>query len=73
MEKIVGVTTKENTKGEVTHVTINVKKHKDKIQALTEIGLMPKTPFMERWEKGLSIEEARAHTLAFIKTLPWKK
>ena len=73
MAAIAGITTKKNTKGQVTHVTIDVKKHQDKIQALTDIGVLQKTPFMERWEKGNTIEEAKEHTLNMLRNLPWKK
>ena len=73
MAKIAGITTKKNTKGQVTHVTIDVKKHKDKIPMLTEIGVLPKTDFQKQWEDGLTVEEARQQSINFLKSLPWKK
>ena len=73
MAAIAGITTKKNTKGQVTHVTIDVKKHQDKIQALTEIGVLQKTPFQIECEAGHSIEYAKQHTLNMLRNLPWKK
>ena len=77
MAQVAGITTKKNTKGEITHVTINVKKHKEKIPILTEMGLMPKSKFMKEWEAAIadgakSPEEFKKEMYKFIDEL-WAK
>ena len=72
MAKIAGITTKKNTKGQVTPVTIDVKKHKDKIPMLTEIGVLPKTDFQNQWDDAMSVDEFRERIHTFINNLPWK-
>ena len=74
MAQLAGIVTKKNTKGEITHVTVDIKKHKEKfLPIFTEMGVIKKTKFQERCETAMTIEEARAKSIAFIKTLPWKK
>ena len=73
MAAIAGIKTKKNLKGQVTHVTIDVKKHQDKIQALTEIGVLPKTKFQERCEGAMTLEELRTSMYKFINDYGWKK
>jgi hypothetical protein len=73
MARIAGVTTKKDAGGNITHVTINVKKHKQAIPVLKEMGLMEKTRFEKECEDAITIEEARSHTHEFIRNLPWKK
>jgi len=73
MAQIAGITTKKNIRGEVTHVTIDIKKHKDKIPMLTEIGVLQKTKFQERCEGAHTVEEARVLSKEYFKNLPWKK
>jgi hypothetical protein len=72
MAAIAGVTTKKNIKGQLTHVTIDVRKHKQVIPMFNELGLVPKTDFQKRCEAGVSIEEARQHSLKHIRSI-WKK
>lgn len=53
MPRIAGVTTEKNAKGEITYVTINVKKHKETIMPfLEQIGVVEKGKFMQEFEKG---------------------
>jgi hypothetical protein len=73
MPQVAGVTTKKNVKGEITHVTINVKKHKDIITpVLEEIGVLTKMTFEERFKKAHSVEEAKQMTLNHLRKI-WKK
>jgi hypothetical protein len=69
MAAIAGVTTKKNVKGQLTHVTVDVRKHKEVIPMFNEIGLLPKTDFQIRCEQGVSIEEAREQSHKFIAEL----
>jgi hypothetical protein len=55
MPQVAGITTKKNTKGELTHVTINVKKHKEKITPiLEELGVVKKSTFKQEWDDALA-------------------
>jgi hypothetical protein len=73
MPRIAGVATQKNTKGEITHVTIDVKKHKEFVEPmLAQLGVKEKTKFEKDWERGISIEEARKRSLNFIDKM-WKK
>ena len=74
MPRIAGVVEKKNIKGELTYVTIDVKKHRDAISPFLEkLGITTKTQFQKDREGGLTIEEARALSLAHLKTLKWRK
>ena len=74
MAQVAGITTNKNTKGELTHVTIDVKKHKDAIAPLLEqLGITTKTQFQIDRERGITIEEARALSIPHLKSLNWKK
>lgn len=72
MSAISGITTKKNARGQITHVTVDVRKHKEVIPMFNEIGLIPKTKFQEQWEKGTPIEEAFDEIKTHIKSL-WQK
>jgi hypothetical protein len=72
MAAIAGISTKKNIKGELTHITVDVRKHKEVIPMFNEIGLLPKSDFQKRCEEGVSIEEARKQSLKFIDEL-WNK
>ena len=71
MAKIAGVTTKKDAGGNITHVTINVKKHKQAIPVLKEMGLMEKTRFEKECEDAITLEEFRDSMKNFITEL-WK-
>jgi hypothetical protein len=73
MAAITGVTTKKNALGQITHVTVDVRKHKEVIPMFNEIGLMPKTKFQLECEKGFTVEETRQEILAHVRSFPWKK
>ncbi len=70
-----GIETFTIKKGEITHIKIDVNKHKDIIPYLTQQGLIVEDDFDKEWNDptNLTIEEARANTLAYIDTLPLKK
>jgi hypothetical protein len=59
MPRIAGVTTQKDTKGNITHVTINLKKHRAAVPALQQLGLMEKDQFDIDFENGMTIEESR--------------
>jgi len=73
MPRIAGVATQKNTKGEITHLTIDVKMHKDIVAPLLEqLGAKPKSKFEEDWERGITLEEFRKNLHKRTKEL-WKK
>jgi hypothetical protein len=73
MPRIAGVANQKNTKGEITHLTIDVKKRKEPVAPmLAQLGGKEKTKFEKDWERGISIEEARKRSLHFIDKM-WKK
>ena len=73
MARIAGIATTKNTRGELTSVTFNVKKHPQVIPLLMELGVVSKTAFEKECENALTVDEARAQTVGFVKSLPWKK
>lgn len=73
MARIAGIATKKNTKGEITHVTINVKKHRDVVTPmLYELGVLEKTEFQQECERAISLEDFRGKMHSRINKL-WKK
>ncbi len=71
MPRIAGVATHKNTKGEITHLTVDVKKHKDLVAPLLE-QLGVKSKFEQDWERGITLEEFRKNLHKRTKEL-WKK
>jgi hypothetical protein len=73
MPRIAGVATQKNTKGEITHITIDVNKHKEFVAPLlAQLGVKEKTKFEKDWERGITPEELRQNLHKRIKEL-WKK
>ncbi len=72
MAAIVGITTKKNTRQQITHITVYARKHKEVIPMFNEIGLLPKTKFQKQCEKGTPIEGAFDEVKTHIKSL-WRK
>ena len=73
MAEIAGITTQKNLAGKITHVTIDVKQHEDKITPLLyELGVLEKTAFQLECENGITPEELREHLLKTVHGL-WKK
>lgn len=74
MPHIAGVTTQKDARGNVTHVTINLKKHKEVLPLLQQMGVIEKSELqkMLESEEWVTIEESRAKAYAKIKEL-WKK
>jgi hypothetical protein len=73
MPRIAGVVSQKDTKGNITHVTINLKKHRAAVPTLKELGLIEKTQFEIDCENGIPLEEARRRLHEHIDSLPWKK
>ena len=72
MPRIAGVAAQKNTKGEITHLTIDVKKHKEFVAPiLAQLGVKEKTQFEKDWERGITPEELRQNLHKRIKEL-WR-
>lgn len=73
MPQVAGVKTKKNLKGEVTHVTFDISKHKETITPiLNQLGVIPKTDFQKRCDNAVSVEEARKISINHLREI-WKK
>jgi hypothetical protein len=72
MARIAGVTTQKDTRGNITHVTINTKKHPEAVGKLKELGLMEKTQFEKDFENAITLEQLR-EDLHKHKSKSWKK
>lgn len=74
MPNIAGVTTKKDFRGNITHVTISLKKHKEIIlPVLEQLGVIKKSQFDIDFESGITVEEFRQAGHDFVKSLPWQK
>jgi hypothetical protein len=73
MARIAGVTTKKDTRGTITHVSINAKKHPDAIVKLKEMGLIEKSPLQKEVEENpanfMTVEEMEKRLLQKIDAL----
>jgi hypothetical protein len=72
MAAVAGITTKKNIKGQITHVTVDVKKHSAMIPMFNELGLLPKTKFQKERENGITVNELKDSLLEQIDEL-WSK
>ena len=70
-----GIETFTNKKGEITHIKIDVNKHKDIIPYLTQQGLIVEDDFDKEWNDptNMTVEEFKVQMLAHIEKYPWKK
>jgi hypothetical protein len=73
MSRIAGIVTEKNAKGEITYVTINVKKHKAAIMPFLEnVGVVEKTKFMQEFDKAISVKKGFGFIKKHIEDT-WKK
>lgn len=67
MPRIAGITTQKDARGNITHVTFNIKKHEAVITpVLQQLGVLEKSSFMKEFEAGVSIEDSRKRAHAKI-------
>ena len=68
-----GVDAKINEKGEITHLTLDVKKHKNIVAPLLEqLALSEKEQFEAKWKTGISPEQMKENLHKRIEKL-WAK
>jgi hypothetical protein len=73
MIDIEGIETQTNKKGEITHLTIDVEKHRDFVAPLLDqLEQIRVSKFNQDWKRGVSVEDARKQTHEFIREM-WKK
>ena len=73
MPRITGTATKKNTRGEITHVTTDVKKHRALITPmLYKLGVMEKTTFQLESESAIPLEDFRKKMHKRVKAA-WQK
>jgi rubrerythrin len=78
MARILGITTKKDTKGNITKVIIDVNKHREIIAPLlAQLTLTENETFEKEWaeakSKSSSIEDVFGRLEAKIKSLEWQK
>jgi hypothetical protein len=73
MSRIAGVTTKKDSRGTITHVSINAKKHPDAIVKLKEMGLIEKSQLQKEVDENpgdfMTVEELEKRLLQKIDSL----
>ena len=81
MTRIAGISTQTNSKGIVTKITVDLKKHPKAKEALTQIGLIAKSnedlereAFYKEFNDptNLTLDELQESMLKHLDTLPWK-
>ena len=73
MARIAGINTIKDSRGAVTHITIDIRKHPQAINTLKRLGLIEKTQFEKNCENALPADEVFKKVHEFINGLEWKK
>ena len=73
MARIAGIKTIKDSRGAVTHITIDIRKHPQAINTLKRLGLIEKTQFEKNCENALPADEVFKKVHEFIDGLEWKK
>ncbi len=73
MIDIKGIETQTNSEGEITHLTIDVEKHKHIVAPILEqLALSEKEKFDAKWKSGISPEQLKENLHKRIEKL-WAK
>lgn len=73
MVEIDGVLTQINSKGEITHLTIDVEKHRNILAPLLdELKMSERIEFEAKWKKGISPDQMKENLHKRIEKL-WVK
>ncbi|MFN8236941.1 MAG: hypothetical protein U0T77_02125 [Chitinophagales bacterium] len=75
MANIAGIQIEKNSKGQNTHIRINLKKYGKQLEPfLQQIGVLPSgDEFEKEWNNSLSKDDLIKKVRKHIDTLPWKK
>jgi hypothetical protein len=77
MARIAGVTTHKDEKGNLTHVTINKKKHPEAVEALKGVGLLEKTSLQKEMDVNpgnyRTVDEVFDRLEETVKSWEWEK
>jgi len=78
MARIAGITTEKDSKGNISKVTFDLKKHRAEIMPLLiKLGAVEEDDFEKEWKKakesGYTLEEFKADMLRTVRSWEWKK
>ena len=59
MNQIAGITTKKNTLGQITHVTIDITKYKELLPVFNEMDLLLETDFQRECSDAITVDDFR--------------
>ena len=57
MTAIPGITLKKNSKGQLTHITIDVRQHQEAVPVLKDLGLIPEIQLNSEEKNGHTVEQ----------------
>jgi len=78
MARVAGITTEKDSKGNISKVTFDLKKHRAEVMPLLiKLGAVEEDDFEKEWKKaketGLTLEEFKTEMLKTIRSWEWKK
>ena len=78
MARVAGITTEKDSKGNISKVTFDLKKHRAEVMPLLiKLGAVEEDDFEKEWKKaketGLTLEEFKTEMLKTIRSWVWKK
>ena len=70
MTKLAGISLRKNTEGHITHITIEVDKHKELMQPLLkQLGIDEETETEQKYSNALSLKESLQSTIELVDKL----
>lgn len=73
MARIAGITTEKDSKGNISKVTFDLKKHRAEIMPLLiKLGAVEEDDFEKEWKKAETISESLKKLKTEMKTWDWK-
>jgi hypothetical protein len=75
MARVAGITTQKDSKGNLSKVTFDLKKHKTLIMPILEKLGAVEDPFEKAWNdpNNMTVEELREKLLAKVRSREWQK
>ena len=73
MARVAGIKKEKDSKGNISRVTFDFKKHKDLVlPLLIQLGALEEDEFEKEWKEGVPVNQAFDGLIEKIKTLEWK-
>ncbi|MBC7390024.1 MAG: hypothetical protein H7329_12480 [Opitutaceae bacterium] len=73
MARIAGITTEKDSKGKISKVTFDLKKHRAEIMPLLiKLGAIEEDDFEKEWKKAESVSDSLEKLKSEIKKWDWK-